>query len=95
MTGMVAERASSSTVACEKVRAAKTSTYWLKTLAKSATLSRIPSPTSLPLRKMAFPLSRAIAASKLTRVRSEGFSKSSPRFRPESSGGADPPARCA
>ena len=79
MTGIVAERASSSTVACEKVRAASTSTYWLKTRAKSTTLSRTPRPTSLPCRKMAFPPRRAIAASKLTRVRSDGFSNSRPK----------------
>ena len=95
MTGIVAERASSSTVACEKVRTARASTYWLKTRAKSTTLSRTPSPTSSPRRKIALPPRRAIAASKLTRVRSEGFSKSRPSVRPDRSGGGRPPARRA
>ena len=51
MTGIVAERASSSTVACEKVRAARTSIYWLKTLAKSTTLSRTPKPDVLAVQE--------------------------------------------
>ena len=48
MIGMVACRASSSMVVCEKVRTARASTYWLMTRAKSAALSRVPIPTSLP-----------------------------------------------
>ena len=83
MTGIVACRASSSTVAWEKVRTARASTYWLITRAKSATLSRTPRPTSLSRRKIALPPSWAIAASKLTRVRSDGFSKIRPSVRPE------------
>ena len=39
-------------------------------------------PTSLPRKKIALPPSRAIAASKLTRVRSDGFSNIRPSVRP-------------
>ena len=52
MIGIVACRASSSTVAWAKVRTARASTYWLMTRAKSATLSRTPRPTSSPRRKI-------------------------------------------
>ena len=46
--------------------------------AKSATVSRTPSPTSLPAWNRLDPPSWATPASKLTRVRSDGFSNTRP-----------------
>ena len=49
MTGQVdVLRRTRSTVSCWKVRRTTASTYWLMVRAKSATLSRVPRPTSLP-----------------------------------------------
>jgi hypothetical protein len=90
MTGTVACRASSSTVSCANVRTASASTYWLMTRAKSPTVLAHAQPTSLPWRKIALPPRCAIAASKLTRVRSEGFSNNRPSVLPASSGDRHP-----
>src|ERR1051325_3129501 len=68
-----------------------TSTYWLKTCEKSAALSRLPKPTSCP-RKRLDPPKCAIPVSKLTRVRSDCFSKIIAITRPGKSGSRHPPA---
>ena len=66
-----------------------TSAYSPRTRAKSATLSRLPNPASLP-RKIELPPRWAMPASKLTRVRSDGFSKIKAITRPGSSGSRRP-----
>ena len=66
-----------------------TSTYSPSTRAKSAMLSRRPKPTSLP-KNSELPPRWAMPASKLTRVRNEGFSNSSAITRPGSRGSRSP-----
>src|SRR6516164_4099781 len=90
MTGHADQRANSSTVSWRNVRRTTASTYWLSVRATSGRLSRLPSPESLWLRNTASPPSWLIPAWKLTRVRSDGFSNSSPSTRPLSTGLAFP-----
>ena len=66
-----------------------TSTISLSTRAKSAMLSRLPKPTSSPSIRL-LPPRWVMPASKLTRVRSDGFSNNSASTRPGSSGSRSP-----
>ena len=75
MTGTVAWAASCSSVRCENTRAATTSTHRERLRPTSGTDSRLPIPISWAARYTAAPPSCTIATSKVTRVRSEGFSK--------------------
>ena len=84
MTGTVAWRASVSMVSWAYTRAAIPSTQRERFRATSATASRVPRPISWPERYTARPPSWTIPTSKVTRVRSEGFSKISATVRPAS-----------
>ena len=81
MTAQVQCLAISTTVWWRLARTTTTSAYSPSTRAKSAMLSRLPKPTSLP-RNIELPPRWAMPASKLTRVRSDGFSNSRAIIRP-------------
>src|SRR5262245_43500258 len=85
MTGTLAWRASPVIVACEFTRAMMPSTHRERLRATSGTDSRVPSPISRPTRWTARPPSWMMPTSKVTRVRSEAFSKISAKVLPASS----------
>ncbi len=91
-TGQLASRANSSISDCRNVRITMASEYALNTRATSVNDSRPLSPASCVLRNTLPPPSWIAAASKLLRVRSEGFSKTSVRTRPCNRGGRSPRA---
>ena len=84
INGIEALAASCSRVLCENTRAATTSTQRERLRATSGTDSRLPIPISCAARYTAAPPSWIIATSKVTRVRSDGFSKMSAIVRPGS-----------
>ncbi len=84
MTGISAAAAISSAIAWPNVRTMIPSTQRSRLRATSATLSRVPAPTSAVERWTAWPPSWVIPASKVTRVRRLGFWKSIARVRPAS-----------
>ena len=90
ITGTVACSAKVSTVFWEKTLRTTASTNWLNVRAKSGMDSLLPIGPSVALRKIDWPPRWAIAASKLTRVRKLGFSKTKPSNRPVSCRGRIP-----
>ena len=84
MTGMLAWRARPSTVAWSYTRATIPSTQRERLRATSGTDSREPMPISLRERYTPRPPSWMIPTSKVTRVRSDGFSKMRASVRPAS-----------
>src|ERR1700685_2465156 len=91
-TGHWAMRANSSISDWENVRITTTSEYEVNTRATSGRDSRPFRPASCVVRNTLPPPSWMAAASKLFRVRSEGFSNTSVSTRPCNSGGRSPPA---
>ena len=90
MTGHCDSRANSSISFCEKVRMTRTSEYELSTRATSGSDSRPLRPASCVVRNTLPPPSWIAAASKLFRVRSDGFSKISVSTRPCKRAGRSP-----